>query len=130
MIKVKSAYGKTDPYLGIDFSDIPDMVVPDQGMSLREILDRFVRNEPLPVDMGGQFGNEDLDNPLNIDLEKMARADLTDKADYYNALEEIKKSYKAQEKAAENAKAEAARKAEIERIRAEALAENPPKPSA
>lgn len=130
MKKLKSAYGGPR-YAGQDYSNVVDLTIPDQSLSLQDILERFTRNETLPVDMGGEFGDEDFDNPLNVDLEKMGRADLTEKADYYNALEQLKKRYKAQEKA-EADKAEAiAKKAEEDRIRAEILAGlTPEKPSA
>lgn len=117
MRAVKSAYGEI--YKGQDFSNVPDIVVPDQSLSLQEILDRFTRNESLPVDMGGEFGSEDFDNSLNIDLEKMARADLTEKAEYYNALEELKKKFKAQESEAEKRQRAAKEKADKDQLEAE-----------
>lgn len=96
-------------------------VVPDQSLSLQEILDRFVRNEELPVDMGGEYGDEDDDNPLNVDLEKLKDADLVDKAEYMEQLKEVKTAYDKQENqriAYEQAEAEKkAKLAEEKRIR-------------
>lgn len=127
MVISKSAYGQA--YKGQDFSKVPDITLPDQSLSLQEILDRFTRNEPLPVDMGGEYsGEDDFDNPLNVDIEKLARADITEKAEYYNALEELKKRYMDQEKKVLEEEETARKKAEAERIRAEVLAENQPKP--
>lgn len=86
------------PSEGISFIGIKDEVVPDQSMSLQEILERFTRGEAIPVGMQTETGDEDLDNPLNVDLEKMKFADLTDKAEYSEKLEEVKRSYDKQEK--------------------------------
>lgn len=115
--KGKSAFGQT--YKGQDFSKEKDMCVPDQSLSLQEILDHFVRNEPIPVDMGGEFGGDDVDNPLSVDLEKMARADLTVKAEYYHALEDLRNRYKAQETAIEKSKRETREKAEKDKLKAD-----------
>lgn len=104
--KNRSAFGSS--YKGQDFSKVVDMTVPDQSLSLQEILERFVRNEPLPIGKGGEYDDDaDLDNPLSIDLEKIARADMTEVMEYYNALEDLKKRYDAQEKKAAQEKAEA-----------------------
>jgi len=55
---------------GQSFVDVKRTVIPKQNMSLREIVKRFVRREPLPVSHEGlyeeRFG----------DLEKLAKADI------------------------------------------------------
>lgn len=106
---------------GISFKGRKKIVVPDQGLSLKDILDRFVRGEVLPVGMSHQFGDEDQDNPLNVDLEKLAVADLVDKEEYKEQLKEVKRKYDIQEmeiavrkKAAED---EAAKKKDALRIK-------------
>lgn len=105
---------------GEDYTDVPVIVVPDQSMSLNEILERFTRDEPLPVSFDvAEGGDENLDNPLNIDLEKLAHADLTEKAEYYDALSELGRKYRDEQKARSQEKAEAEAKAERERIRQE-----------
>lgn len=55
----------------MSFKDVKRTVVPNQSMSLREIVRRFVRRESLPLSQDGvyeeRFG----------DLEKLAKADIT-----------------------------------------------------
>ena len=65
----------------------PKLVVPDQSMSLKEILQRFVRKEPLPVSHRGSFGSEgeidpESDSEFNIDQEKAKSWDLTEKQEF------------------------------------------------
>lgn len=98
-----------DPWTGVDYSDVEDTVVPDQSMSLEEILLRFTRGEPLPVGMDVQEG-EDSDNPLNIDLEKIANSDLVDREEFIEKLKEVQRQYNDQEE--QKAQAEAKRKKE------------------
>lgn len=88
-----------EPSLGEDYSNEVDQVVPDQSMSLDEILTRFVRGEALPVGMDVQEGDEDADPTLsNVDLEKLANSDLVDKAEFVDRLTELQKKYNDQEK--------------------------------
>lgn len=104
---------------GEDFTDVIDQVVPDQSMSLEEILHRFTRNESLPVAMQAEYGDDDIENPLNVDLEKMATADLVDKEQFTDQLKEVKKAYEKQEKEKVSRKQKAdAEKAEAERLKA------------
>lgn len=109
------------PSEGQDFSNAVDQLVPDQSMSLQEIIKRFTRGEALPVGMETNPGDEDLDNPLNVDLEKLANADLVDKDEYKDKLKEVQRKYDAQEKAKAKKKAEAdkaaVKAADEERIR-------------
>lgn len=104
------------PSLGIRITE-PTQVVPDQSLSLKEILHRFVRQEALPVSHQGQYGSEimdpEVDNPLNVDLEKLRYADLTEKDEYKEATKQVQREYDAQEKAkADKARKEAQEKAE------------------
>lgn len=63
------------------FAGVKKCVVPNQSMSLKEILQRFVRREALPVARQGiyeeRFG----------DLEKLSKADITEQLE---RVEEIK----------------------------------------
>lgn len=95
------------PAQGTDYSNVIDQVVPDQSMSLEEILTRFVRGESLPVGKEVNHGDES-DNPLNVDLEKLANSDLVDKEEFIDKLKDLQEKYNAQE--AKKAQAEAERK--------------------
>lgn len=112
---------------GIDFSKEKVIVLPDDSLSLEEILDRFTRKESLPIGLDMEYGEDESDNPLNIDLEKMANADLVDKELYLKALYEVSARFKRQEQekaeAEANAKTEA-EKAEVEKRIAEAVAKS------
>lgn len=73
------------------------LVVPNQAMSLHEILERFTRNEQLPI--GKETNYDDGED----DLEKMVHLDLVDRAEYVEKLEETQKMYKRQEAQREKA---------------------------
>lgn len=88
---------------GYDCTHQVKEVVPDQSMSLREILERFTRGEAVPIGKEGTF-DEDSDSEDSVDLEKMGKADLVDKEEYYAKLQDTKNAYEKQEKA-KNAKA-------------------------
>ncbi|AZL82664.1 hypothetical protein [Apis mellifera associated microvirus 34] len=107
-----------------------DQVVPDQSMSLREILTRFVRREALPVSKATFYGSEtgidpDSESHFNVDQEKAQYWDFTEKADFKekvdNAKRELEQYESAKKKRAEAKKAEA-EKAEFERKVEEAAA--------
>lgn len=101
-----------EPSLGEDYSNEIDIVVPDQSLTLEEILTRFTRGETLPVGMDVNDG-EDSDNPLNIDLEKLANSDLVDKEEFIGKLRSLKNEYQEQErKKAAEVKAEQQKKFE------------------
>lgn len=108
------------PWEGVSFEGIPDEVVPDQSMSLQEIIERFTRGEPVAVGKEGHYGDDDVDTDESYDASKMASADLVDQAEFIEAQKEIVKAWERQEakkKAAEKKAAdEAAKKAEEERI--------------
>lgn len=124
MLKFKSS-SIPEPSKGLDCRKWKRQVVPDQSLSLKEILTRFVRREPLPV--GRQaFGDPDLAEEwteLDIDLEKVSAMDLTEQTELKEKLQGIQDNFKAQEagrkkKAADEA-AKAAKAAEEERIEKE-----------
>lgn len=109
-----------EPSVGEDYSKIVSLVRPDQSLSLQEILDRFTRGESLPVEFQAEFGADDPDNPLNVDLEKLQHADLVEKAEYIEKLKAISENYRKQEASKAKKKADedrqAAIKADEERI--------------
>lgn len=115
------------PSQGQSFEGTIDEVVPNQNMTLQEILDRFTRGEPLPVRQDVSYTGEDpnvsLDNPLHVDLEKMAVADMVDQDEFREMLNEVTSRYESQEKVrkanAAKEKAEAEEKAYREKIAAE-----------
>lgn len=69
------------------------LVVPNQAISLQEILERFTRNEALPI------GKEPVFHESEDDLEKISKADLVDKAEFSQKLIDTQKKYEKQEKA-------------------------------
>lgn len=81
------------PALGADFSKEKVQVVPDQSLSLQEILTRFTRGESLEIGREGNFH----DSP--DDLEKIAHLDLVEREEYIESMKEIQKRYKEQEEA-------------------------------
>lgn len=116
------------------FKGIPvtwkDQVVPDQSMSLKDILTRFVRREALPVSKDTYYGSQtgidpDSESEFNVDQEKAQYWDFTEKADFKEKVDNAKREHEqyqsAKKKRAEAKKAEA-EKAEFERKVEEAAA--------
>lgn len=116
------------------------IVVPDQSMSLKEILTRFVKHESLPVAHKGVYGSDgeidpESESEFNIDQEKAKHWDLTEKQEFRDKVaeyhEEFEKSRreKAQREAEEKAKKEKAEFDKKVRIAARKYAkENPGNP--
>lgn len=67
---------------GQSFKGCKVYTVPQQNMSLREIIKRFVRREQLPVSHSGVY-IENLG-----DLEKLARADIFERVEHAKELKE------------------------------------------
>lgn len=63
---------KSRPITGQSFIGAKICVVPNQSMTLREILKRFVKHEALPVVKEGVYSESQ-----DIDLEKFAHEDIT-----------------------------------------------------
>lgn len=95
------------PSKGVIYTDKP-MVQPNQSMSLQEILERFTRNEALPI------GREVNYHESEDDLEKVQHMDLVDREEFVNGLKETRKRFDSQE-AKKKADQEAAIKAELEK---------------
>lgn len=70
-----------------------ELVVPNQALTLREILERFTRNQPVAVgrDVSYDEGEDD--------LEKVAAMDLVDKAEFVEKLKKTQRDFESQEKA-------------------------------
>lgn len=73
------------------------IVVPNQAMTLQEILERFTRNEQLPIGKDVQYHESE------DDLEKVQHMDLVDREEYMDKLKETQRVYKRQEAAKEKA---------------------------
>lgn len=119
----------TGPHKGSP-GDRPKQVVPDQSLSLREILQRFVRHEPLDVAHAGVYGSQgdidpESDSPFNIDQEKAKHWDLTEKDEFREMVmeerEKVEKVKKAGEAKKAAQKAEAEKKAYDEKVRQAAI---------
>lgn len=97
------------PSVGQKFSG-PKKVVPNQSMSLEEILSRFTRGEPLEIGRDAQFHESD------DDLEKVSHMDLVDKAEFAEKLEDTKRKYDKQEKTKAKKLAEQREKMAVDQI--------------
>lgn len=86
----------------------PDMTVPNQALSLEEIVARFTRMEPLAI--GKQVNYHESED----DLEKVAGMDPVDKAMFLAKLKRVEERWNDQE---------ARRKAKIEQEERERIAE-------
>lgn len=76
-----------------------NIVVPDQSLTLKDILERFTRGEAMPIARDEQFGgNEDLDDPLNFDLEKLVKADMTERDEVAQKIKEMRVQAEREEK--------------------------------
>ncbi|QXP07928.1 MAG: hypothetical protein [Arizlama microvirus] len=73
-------------------TDREKLTVPNQSMSLHEILERFTRNETLPIGRECQYHESD------DDIEKMSKMDLVDRHEYAEMLKQTQKSYDLQQK--------------------------------
>jgi len=105
--------------LGYDCTHQVKEVVPDQSMSLAEILQRFTRGEAVPIGKEGSF-DEHADTEESVDLEKIAKSDLVDREEYYAKLQETRDQYEKQEKA-KSAKAAKLAKEKEEQARQAAI---------
>lgn len=68
------------PVKGQSFKKVKEVTLPDQSMSLREILKRFIRKESLPVNQQGIY--EDRAG----DLEKLGNQDIFDQMEIANEI--------------------------------------------
>lgn len=76
----KLVYYSTRPqWKGVDFSNCVKQTVPNQAMSLKEIINRFVRRQSVPVEHEGSYHDR-----FDTDLEKLShyKTDIIDKEDF------------------------------------------------
>lgn len=119
------------PSQGIRITEA-DQTVPDQSLSLAEILRRFTRHEVLPVGHKGQYGSEVLmdpesDSELNIDVEKLRHADLTEKAEYRSTVREKIQEFEREEDARKEREAKEKAERIAKKKAAQAQSSEPPK---
>lgn len=82
-----------EPSVGFRTRD-KKLTVPNQALSLEEILSRFTRGEPLEIGReGAQY-----DDDGSEDLEKLSHKDLVDKEEYVDKLKQTQKRYDQQER--------------------------------
>lgn len=109
------------PSEGLDLSNEEKLTLPDQAMSLQEILDRFTRKESLPIATDGLYENDN-DEVSEMDLGKFHALDITEQYSHIENMWEKQKRYEdeleqARLQALEDAKAKA-----LEQIKAEVKA--------
>lgn len=92
--------------VGQDYTNVKKIVVPNQSMTLKEILRRFVRRESLPVEKQGIYAEG------FGDLEKMMHEDFTVQEERINELKKRVEDVKAKDA---SAKADAQAKASAKR---------------
>lgn len=86
------------------FKNVKTIVVPNQSLTLKQILDRFVRRLPLPVREGdGVF----IDGYEDVDLEKIQHEDITIRKEMIAELKKEVAYKQEQQKLAEQKAAEA-----------------------
>lgn len=93
------------------------LTVPNQALSLEEILRRFTRGESLEIGKDGTFDDEGDD-----DLEKVAHMDLVDREEYVNKLKQTEKDYEKQEKGKAKKERERLDKLAVEKLANDKLA--------
>lgn len=118
MIKILRLYPSVK-VTGQSFKKVVRRVMPNQSMSLREIVARFTKRESLPLSHEGfyeeRFG----------DLEKHLHEDITEKVDRVNELKSTvskgRKAEKERQEADAKTKRDAEVKAEVDKAVAEAI---------
>lgn len=93
-----------------DYSKTKVIVVPNQSMTLKQIIARFLRKEPLPIEKEGFYAEG------FGDVEKMAKQDITTIREHGEQLKAKFKSYEAMKKADEEKKKAEADKLEADRL--------------
>lgn len=127
-MKTKRVYPSSDRSKGIDYDNfvnnprgnkkpvkVKRIVTPNASMSLAEILERFTRDESLPISKRVSW----LDN--GTDLEKLANADLVDQALFVEKMKDIKNRYHEEQVKIQAKEREKIRLEEIEKIRLEEI---------
>lgn len=82
--------GRYDNEINLDKS----MTIPDQSLSMREILDRYAMGLPLGGGQEGSFNDEDDEEGYLMDKDDFKKMDLTEQHELMEAnVEKIKKLY-------------------------------------
>lgn len=100
-------------YKGQDFSKEEILTVPNQSLSLQEIIDRFIRNESVPVGFPTEFHESE------DDIEKLRKMDPVDRAEYIKKMKDVQARYNEQEEKKRLALEDKTRKEFIAKIEAE-----------
>ncbi|QCQ85060.1 hypothetical protein [Blackfly microvirus SF02] len=93
------------------------LVVPDQTLSLQEIIERFTRGEALPIARAPVFDEDGED-----DLEKVSHMDLVDKQEFVDSLKKTQLDFEKQEKKKARKERERLDKLAVEKLAADKLA--------
>lgn len=91
------------PPIGGEVNDEPSMTVPDQTMSMRELLTRFANGLPIDGDNSEAFYDDD-ENSLGINLRTL---DLVDQQNLREYAENLIEAERQKREAEKNAAAEA-----------------------
>lgn len=68
---------------GVDFTKEVRVTVPNQTMSLHEIIQRFIKKQSLPIGKEGLYNDQ-----YGIDLEKVAREDIVEQMELASKYKE------------------------------------------
>lgn len=107
-----------NPSDGLDLSGEELITVPDQSLSLQEILDRFTRKESLPIANDGLYENDN-DEVGETDLGKFHAMDIVDQYSHIENMFEKQKRYESELEQARAKALEEAKTNALEQIKAE-----------
>lgn len=95
---------------GKSFKGVKVVTMPDQSMSLREILQRFIRKESLAISKEGTYAD------VGLDLEKLANADMVEQMEVADIIkDDLRKKKEGDARRKKEADAAAAAQAEKEK---------------
>lgn len=89
------------------FKGVKKVVVPNQSMTLQQILKRFIKREPLPVEHKGYY-----EDRYDYDLDKVLHEDPVEKSEIF---EDVKANVEAAKQKAEKAQTSAMEKAKAKK---------------
>lgn len=104
------------PIKGQSFKGVKRQTLPNQSMSLQEIIKRFVKRESLPVVKDAVY-----EDRYDYDLEKLAKEDITVQHEVISTLKERIKAYEAEIDADNASKAAKQKAIEDEKIAQQAV---------
>lgn len=118
----KISLAMSRPETGLSFVGVKRQTVPNQSLSLREIIKRFIRREPLPLSNDGVYEDR------YTDLEKLSKADITVQHEYLRSVKSKIREFERGEEEKKKAAATAAKEKEKADIIATYLASQTPTP--